>query len=224
MTVAIYCICCRSCPGWWPGQAPTSFRRLFFAALAHGTKIIDLYEMHSTAFTTENSIGEYPAENGTYELVQDTLYEYGQFDDLIQSVSSQSSPPADVAVYFSTAADAWMGDRDGPCTYLPKAGTSCSIFKAAKRALVIALRQQQLTVDVVNEEDAVSRNTLAQYQTLYVVDPHVSSRATAAISAWVAQGGTLYVTASGGLYDEKNAQNAPMRELLGLSAFTTTKA
>ena len=52
----------------WPGNAPTSFKRLFFAALAHGTKILDLYEMHSTAFTTENSIGEYPAENGTYDL------------------------------------------------------------------------------------------------------------------------------------------------------------
>ena len=32
----------------WPGQAPTSWKRLFYAALAHGAKIIDLYEMHST--------------------------------------------------------------------------------------------------------------------------------------------------------------------------------
>ena len=111
----------------WPGNAPTSFKRLFFAALAHGTKIIDLYEMHSTAFTTENSVGEYPnADNGTYETVQDTLYEFGQFDDVIQSVGSQAAAPADVAVFFSTAADVWMGDRDGPCTYMPKGGTTCT--------------------------------------------------------------------------------------------------
>ena len=38
-----------------------------------------------------------------------------------------------------------------------------SIFKAAKRALVIALRHQQLSVDVVNEEDVVARKTLEKY-------------------------------------------------------------
>ena len=37
----------------WPGQAPTSWRRMLYAALAHGTRIVDLYEFHSSFHTTE---------------------------------------------------------------------------------------------------------------------------------------------------------------------------
>ena len=59
----------------WPGQAPTSWKRLLYAALSHGTKVIDLYEMHSTFGTTENSVGEYPAAYGTYEMALDTMHE-----------------------------------------------------------------------------------------------------------------------------------------------------
>ena len=201
----------------WPGQAPTSWKRLMYAALAHGTKVVDLYEMHSTFFTTENSIGEYPqSANGPYETVQDTLFEYGQFDDIIQGSPSQSAPAGDVALYFSTADDcwsaiAWPGDRQPG-----------QVYKAAKRALYIALRHRHLKVDVLNEDDVVSGGRLAQYDTLYVADPHVSSAATKAIGMWVAEhAGTLYATASAGLLDESNAANPPMRTLLGLTAFAT---
>ena len=94
----------------WPGQAPTSYKRLVYAALGHGTKVLDLYEFHSTFGTTENSVGEYRAAYGTYEMALDTMYEYGQFDDIIQASPSQAAPVGDVALYFSTAADAWEGD------------------------------------------------------------------------------------------------------------------
>ena len=33
---------------------------------------------------------------------------YGQFDDIIQQSPSQGAPTGEVALYFSTAADAWM--------------------------------------------------------------------------------------------------------------------
>ena len=32
--------------------------------------------MHSTFGTTENSVGEYPAAYGTYEMALDTMHEY----------------------------------------------------------------------------------------------------------------------------------------------------
>lgn len=57
----------------WPGQAPTSYKRLLYAAFGHGTKVLDLYEMHSTYGTTENSVGEYHATVGTYEVAQSSL-------------------------------------------------------------------------------------------------------------------------------------------------------
>ena len=52
----------------------------------------DLYEMHSTFGTTENSVGEYPDAVGTYEVALATLWEYGQFDDIIQDSPSQADP------------------------------------------------------------------------------------------------------------------------------------
>ena len=59
----------------------------------------------------------------------------------------------------------------------------------------------------------------SRYPTLYLADPHVSSRATAAIAAWVRRGGSLYATASAGVLNELNAPNRPMQALLGLDKF-----
>ena len=208
----------------WPGQAPTSYKRLVYAALGHGTKVLDLYEFHSTFGTTENSVGEYRAAYGTYEMALDTMYEYGQFDDIIQASPSQAAPVGDVALYFSTAADAWEGDHTTPCIYSNGGPTDvrCRVFKAAKRALYIALRHQHLSVDVINEADVSAKPgkpaVLGRYKTLYIADPHVSSAATEAIAAWVSRGGTLYATASAGMYDEANAVNTAMMGLLGLTA------
>ena len=79
----------------WPGQAPSSWKRLFYAALAHDTKVVDLYELHSTWGSTENSV--HP-RGGTYEMVRDSLWEYAQFEDIVQAAHSQASPVADVAL------------------------------------------------------------------------------------------------------------------------------
>eukprot|EP01052_Picozoa_sp_SAG31_P011090 SAG31_NODE_621_length_13502_cov_18.057002_3_plen_515_part_00 len=190
----------------WPGQAPTSYKRLLYAAIGHGTKILDLYEMHSTFGTTENSVGEYPAAVGTYEVALATLWEYGQFDDIVQDSPSQAAPVGDVAMLFSTAADIW--DKDD------------TVHKAAKRALYIAIRHTHKSVDVLNEEDMTSNGTLDQYKTLYVMDPHVSSNVTAHIARWVTAGGTVYACGQAGFLDEGNANNDAMLQLLGLVAWT----
>ena len=40
----------------YPGQATSSWRRLFYGALAHGMKTLDLYEFHSSWHATENYV------------------------------------------------------------------------------------------------------------------------------------------------------------------------
>ena len=96
---------------------------------------------------------------------------------------------------------------------------SCTTFWAGKRGLYILLRHRGLRVDVINEDDVLDGPTIAKYPTLYITDPHVSAAATTAIADWVAAGGTLYATASGGLFDHANAVNTPMQTLLGLQYF-----
>eukprot|EP01043_Picozoa_sp_COSAG02_P052496 COSAG02_NODE_5665_length_4144_cov_1.456366_3_plen_410_part_00 len=166
--------------------------------------------MHSTFGTTENSVGEYPAAIGTYEVALATLWEYGQFDDIIQDSPSQASPVGDVAMLFSTASDIW--------------DTEDTSHKAAKRALYIAIRHTHKSVDILNEEDVTTNSTLNQYKTLYIVDPHVSSNATAHIVDWVTSGGTVYASGQAGFFDEGDAINGAMMELLGLVAWTGSKA
>ena len=166
---------------------------------------------------------------------------YGQFDDIIQQSPSQGASTGEVALYFSTAADAWMegcvyGKMQTHVLDLPAHVTlcvadlprmihasdkdaSCTTFWAGKRGLYILLRHRGLRVDVINEDDVLDGPTLAKYSTLYITDPHVSAAATTAIAGWVAAGGTLYATASGGLFDHANAVNTPMQTLLGLQYF-----
>jgi hypothetical protein len=113
----------------------------------------------------------------------------------------------DVAMLFSTASDIW--------------DTEDTAHKAAKRAMYIAIRHTHKSVDVLNEEDVTTNSTLNQYKTLYIVDPHVSSNATAHIIDWVStHGGTLYASGQAGFFDEGNANNRAMMELLGLVAWT----
>lgn len=80
------------------------------------------------------------------QVALSSLWEYGQFDDIVQDSPSQASPVGDVAMLFSTAADIW--------------DTADTVHKAAKRALYIALRHSHLSVDVLNEEDVTTNSTL----------------------------------------------------------------
>ena len=197
----------------WPGQAPNAWRRQFYAALAHHAKGIDLYEMHSSLGALENYIGDYPEEEqGTYEVILSSMWELGQIDDIVAASPSQGAPAGEVALYFSTAADAW-GDNDAYGEW----GTT--VFGAAKRALYILLRSKQFQVDILNEQDVTDApSRLSRYRVLYVTDAHVSTAASIAISTWTNDGGTLFATAGAGMYNEANQSNPHLRGVLGLNA------
>lgn len=180
----------------WPGNRTDSWRRQFYGDLAHGMQIVDLFEFRPVqAAYTENHC----SLNEMYAEVRRSFYELGQFEDLVQGSQVQ---PGVAALYFSEAADIWNDNADP--------------YAAAKRALYIAIRQQQLPLDFVIEEDALA-GVLEQYRVLYVADRHVSRAATRAIAAWVERGGRLLATAGAGLRDEQDQPNAAFAELLGIA-------
>lgn len=94
------------------------------------------------------------------------------------------------------------------------------MFGAAKRALYILLKHQQLQVDILNEDDLTDTpSRLERYKLLYVTDAHVSTAASIAISKWTrSKGGTLFATAGAGMYNEANQSNLHLRGVLGLNA------
>jgi hypothetical protein len=178
----------------WPGNTPKMWKRQFYAALAHGMKIINLFEFYPVYIAyTENHV----SSRDMYEMVLRSFREYGLFEDIIQEGIVKK---ADCGLWFSETADIW-DDNNGS-------------FAAAKRALYIMIRNNQIPLDFVIEQDALD-GTINQYKTIFITDKHISLSASKKISEWVNNGGTLFLTAGAGMFDEYNRKNNVIKELTG---------
>jgi hypothetical protein len=175
----------------WPGNTPASWRRQFYGDLAHGAKIFNLFEFRpiQTAYT-EN----YCSSPQMYQAIRQALHELGLFEDIIQDGQVR---PGIAGLWFSEAGDLWNDNR--------------APFDAAKRCLYIAIRHQQIPLDVIVEED-----NLSDYQLIYLADQHVTRSAARALADWVRSGGRLFATGGAGMFDELNQPNGIMRELFGI--------
>ena len=178
-----------------PGNTPRSWRRQFYGDVAHGMKIVDIYEFRPVQASYSENHVDFPE---MYIGVRKAFYEMGLFEDIMQD---GSVAPGVAALWFSETSDIW-NDRRPP-------------FDTGKRALYIAVLHQQLHLDFVVEEDALAGD-LKDYTVLYLTDDHVSRAASKAIADWVAAGGRLFATAGAGMFDEFNRPNKVLRELLGV--------
>ena len=175
-----------------PGNTPSSWRRQFYGDLAHGARVLNLFEYRPVqAAYTENHCSD-PA---MYQAIRENLHELGQFEDIIQDGQVR---PGVAGLWFSEAADVWDDYQHS--------------LGAGKRSLYVAIRHQQLPLDCVLDGD-----DLKPYKVLYLTDRHVSRAGSKAIAAWVRAGGRLFATAGAGMYDELNQPNKVLRELLGVN-------
>ncbi len=175
----------------WPGTTPASWRRQFYGDLAHGAKIINMFEFRPVQVAyTENHC----SSPEMYQGIREAFHELGTFEDIIQDGQVRSGV---AGLWFSDAADVWNDNR--------------SPFDTAKRTLYIAIRHQQLPLDVVVEGDP-----LTTYKVIYLADQHVSRAASRALADWVRAGGRLFATAGAGMFDELNQPNRTLRELFGV--------
>src|SRR5439155_18561260 len=157
-------------------------RRQFYGALAHGAKVINLFEFRPVqAAYTENHV----SLPEMYQAVRTGIHELGQFEEIIQDGRVR---PGQAGLWFSEAADVWNDNRPP--------------FGAGKRTLYIAVRHQQLPLDVVVEGD-----DLANYKLIYLTDRHVSRAASKRLAGWVSNGGQLFATAGAGMRDEMDRPN-----------------
>ncbi|MGB9642552.1 MAG: beta-galactosidase trimerization domain-containing protein, partial [Candidatus Ratteibacteria bacterium] len=178
----------------WPGNTPNMWKRQFYAALAHGAKIINLFEFQPVYMAyTENHVSSFDM----YAMVLKSFKEYGLFEDIVQQGSVRES---DAGMWFSETADIWSDN----------AGS----FAAAKRALYVAIRNNQIPLDFIVEQDAFD-GTINKYRTLFITDRHISLPASQRIEQWVTNGGTLFMTAGAGMFDQYNRKNAIFNRMLG---------
>ena len=190
-----------------PGTTAKMWRRAMYGYLAHGVTLINLYEFRPClAAYTENYVD---AGWGIYGSVRQALSELTVFEDIVQNGRVAYG---DVGIWNSETMDIW-----GPVTQpIALTGQHFNSYLSAKRAMYIALQHSELAVDMVVEDDFGA--TLNSYKLIILTDTHVSTTASAGLTAWVAAGGTLLATAGAGGFDEMNKTNAVMAKLLGIAS------
>ncbi|MGD0092970.1 MAG: hypothetical protein ABSE73_23910, partial [Planctomycetota bacterium] len=85
-----------------------------------------------------------------------------------------------------------------------------------RRGVYWALLNGQVPVEAVGEEEVIEDEALKRYRVLYVIDPHVDSRAQEKIKEWVRSGGVLWSTCAGMARREYDEPSHVMDEVFGL--------
>ncbi len=178
-----------------PGNHPLAWRRLFYAALGHGMTIANVYELQPLPVGYTENYCNLPE---TYFQVLRAARELTRFEDI---VVAGRVPQGNVGLWFSEVADIWHDDRPP--------------LAAEKRTLYVALRQLQLPLEVVTEEEAVA-GKLAPYRVLYVTSRHISRRGAEALLDWVEKGGRLFLYPAAGSRDEFNQPLPLLYQPLGI--------
>ncbi|MBI2194086.1 MAG: hypothetical protein HYU36_19090 [Planctomycetes bacterium] len=180
-----------------PGNTPASFRRAFYADVAHGAKIFNFFEPIPTALCyTENSM--LAESTDMYRAIYDVIHEAGLFEDLVFPGKVR---PAEVGLAISNSTDIW---------------TSSSLFNAERQHLYLALRHAQIPVDFISEED-MAAGKFGGLKIVYLVETHLKREAALGLRKWVGRGGTVFAAGPAGLRDEAGAPSVEMQKLLGVS-------
>jgi hypothetical protein len=187
----------------YPGNTNNSWTRQFFGDLAHGVDRFDLFkfEPSTSGYTCDYVDGD----GGAYPTVRAALNQLGGFEDIVVAGAAQPTGAA-VAVLYSESSDIWMAME----------GT----YGSSLRSTYIALKHAGMPVDILIEDDCTA-GRLHYYDVLYITLPHISDAAAAGVAAWVATGGTVYVTGGAGMLNHANATNNAMLKLLGIEPGVT---
>ncbi len=166
-----------------PGNHPMAWRRLFYACLGHGMTMANFFEMRPLPVAYTENYCNLPE---TYFQVLRASRELARFEDI---VLSGRVVQGNVGLWFSEVADIWHNDRP------PMA--------AEKRTLYVALRQLQLPVEVVTEEEAL-QGRLGPYRAIYLTAQHISRQGAEALLKWVQSGGRLFLYPAAATRDQFN--------------------
>lgn len=178
-----------------PGNTPNMWKRLFYQSLAHGMKIINLFDFLPLYFAyTENYVNDYKM----YETVLTTLYEYGNFEDIVQDGNVKKG---NIGLLFSETGDIWDNNSGS--------------FASGKRSLYILLKNQQFPVDFITEEDILNERIFDK-NIIFITERNISKEVAKKLDKYVEEGGVIFLTCGAGKYDEYNNENLEMEKLTGL--------
>jgi hypothetical protein len=152
-----------------------------YSALGQGTKSFFFWTFGPTYISTENYWSDLRSE---YEGIAKLGRVMQQAEPILYPAKPLRDP---VAILYSVSHDIWHSDN-------------AAAF-AEKRLTWHALRHLGIQPDFLREED-IEAGKLGKYNVLYVADWCLSRKASAAIDAWVKQGGVVHLSCGAATRDE----------------------
>ena len=185
-----------------PGNTPTSLRRSFYTAVAHGMTLVNFFcATPLSVGGTENYIDT--DDLPMWKTIHDVTHEIGQFEDYVLDGKVEK---AKVGLLLSSVDDIIVGDSN------MKGG----IHNLERKGIYYALRHAQVPVDMLSEDDLLDGNADG-YKVIYVTQEYLHSNAIKALTKFVENGGTVVGLCGGGMYDELQHLNPEAEKLWGAS-------
>jgi hypothetical protein len=186
-----------------PGANPAALRRSYFAALAHGAKMLRLRGAVPPAWSADG-LGVAADDVEMWKAVHELAGETREIEAL---ASAGRTRPADVGILWTFAQEYW--DRDPS-------------VEIERQCLYIACRRAGYAVDVVTEEDLLAGRT-THLSSLLIVGEHLERRVALAVKELVRNGGWVGGYAGGGLKDEFDQPMDVLHEVYGIMEPTTQR-
>jgi hypothetical protein len=191
-----------------PGNTPRDFRLSFYTAVAHGAKAVHYFcAVPLCVGYTENHIET--DDLPMWRAVYDATHDAAAFEDYVLDGTVR---PAKVALLLS-GVDEILG---GYTNF--KGG----VHNAERKALYLALRQAQVPVDFLTEDDVIEGRA-QDYRLIYVTQEYLHSKALRALGEWVEAGGTLVACCGGGFWNEFGQKNPDAERLYGARGYDIRK-
>jgi len=152
-----------------------------YSGLGQGAKALYFWTYGPTYIGTENYWSDL---RSMYDGIAKTTRALAKSEDLLLQTTPARDP---VALLYSVSHDYWY--TDDPASFVEN------------RLTWTALRQLGIQPDILREED-IEEGRLQDYKVLYLTGQCLTRSASAAIDAWVKNGGVVYLSAGAATRDE----------------------
>jgi hypothetical protein len=185
-----------------PGNIPETFRRSYYASIAHGAKMINYFcATPSAVGYTENYVDSYDLP--MWKAIYTCTHEAAIFEDYVLDGKVR---PAKVGLLLSSTDELITGVNN----------FSLALHNNERKALYYALRHAQIPVDFLSEDDVIEGRA-KDYKLIYVTQQYLHSKCLDALQKWCEAGGTAVAMAGGGFWNEFQKENPATAKFYGAS-------
>ncbi len=190
-----------------PGNLPETFRRSYYASIAHGAKIINYFcATPSAVGYTENYIDSYDLP--MWKQLSTCTHEAAKFEDYVMDGKVR---PAKVGLLLSSTDELITGVNN----------FSLALHNNERKALWYALRHAQIPVDFLSEDDVIDGHA-KDYKIIYITQQYVHSKCLGALQKWCESGGTVVAMVGGGYWNEFQKENPAAVKFYGATGSKIT--